>query len=133
MILGPFLKEIYRVLKPGASLFVRTPNKHHYVSIIGRGTPHWFHDLIANKVRGLPEEAHRPYRTYFRLNSPKDIIKHSKLAGFLKIELRLVEAEPSYLMFHPILFTIGLIYERMVNRFDILSGIRGNIFGRLEK
>ena len=48
-----FFKEIERVLKVGASFFFRTPNKYHYVSLIGRITPHRFHELCANRVRGL--------------------------------------------------------------------------------
>jgi ubiquinone/menaquinone biosynthesis C-methylase UbiE len=128
-----FLKEIYRVLKPSASFFFRTPNNYHYVSVIARMTPHWFHNLIANKVRGLPNGAYEPYPTYHRLNSKKDITKYSKTARFREIELQLVEAEPSYLMFHSIPFLCGVVYERIVNRFKSLSCIRANIFGRLEK
>jgi len=128
-----FLREVHRVLKPGASFFFRTPNKHHYVSIIGRVTPHWFHDLFANRVRGLSNEAHKPYPTYYLLNSKKDIPPHSKSAGFRRIELRFVEDEPSYLMFHPTSFLLGVVYERIVNSSESLSGIRANIIGRLEK
>ena len=128
-----FLKEVCRVLKPGAAFFFRTSNKHHYVSIIGRVTPHRFHELVANRVRGLSNEAHTPYPTYYRLNSRKDIMKHSKSAGFRKIDLRLFEAEPSYLMFHTIPFLVGVLYERIVNSSISLSQIRASILGRLEK
>ncbi len=128
-----FLNEVYRILKPGASFFFRTPNKYHYVSLIGRLTPHWFHKLIANRARGLSDADHEPYPTYYKLNSKKDIIKHSKSAGFQEIELRFVETEPSYLMLHSIPFLVGVLYERMVNRFESLSGIRANFFGRLGK
>lgn len=127
-----FLKEVCRVLKPGASFFFRTPNKHHYVSLIARLTPHWFHNLIANKARGLSNEAHEPYPTYHRLNSKKDITTYSKLSGFREIELRFVEAGPSYLMFHTVPFLVGVLYERIANSSDRLAGIRANIFGRLD-
>ena len=130
---GIFIKEIYRVLKPGASFFFRTPNKYHYVSLIARLTPTWFHKLIANKVRGLSSEAHEPYPTFHRLNSNKDLTTYSRLTGFQEVELRFVEAEPSYLMFHPIPFLLGVFYERTVNSSDKLSVILSNIFGRLEK
>lgn len=130
---GTFLKEVYRVLKPGSSFFFRTPNKYHYVSIFARVTPHQFHRLMANRVRGLGNDTHEPYPTYHRLNSRKEITDHAESAGFRKSELRLIEAEPSYLMFHSVPFVIGVLYERVVNRFNSLSGIRANIFGRLEK
>jgi len=130
---GIFIKEIYRVLKPGASFFFRTPNKYHYVSLIARLTPDWFHKLIANKARGLSSEAHEPYPTFHRLNSRRDLTTYSRLTGFQKMELKFVEAEPSYLMFHPIPFLLGVFYERTVNSSDRLSGVRSNIFGRFEK
>ena len=128
-----FLKEVYRVLKPGSSFFFRTPNKYHYVSIFALMTPYQIHKLIANRIRCLPDKAHEPYPTYHRLNSRKEIIDQAKSAGFRKVELRFVEAEPSYLMFHSVPFLVGVLYEKTVNRFSSLSGIRANIFGRLEK
>jgi SAM-dependent methyltransferase len=129
-----FFCEIYRVLKPGASFFFRTPNKYHYVSLIGWLTPHWFHELVANRLGvGLSDAIHKPYPTYYKLNSKGDIAKYSKSTGFQEIELRFVEAEPSYLTFHSIPFLAGVMYERMVNRFEGLSGIRANTFGRLKK
>ena len=128
-----FMKEIFRILKPGASFFFRTPNKNHYVSLIARMTPHWFHELAANRARGLTDKAHDPYQTYHRLNSQNDISKYSDMTGFRTKELRHVEAEPSYLMFNAVPFLIGVLYERTVNSSDSFSCLRSNIFGRLEK
>jgi SAM-dependent methyltransferase len=119
-----FFKEIFRVLKPEASFFFRTPNKFHYVSLIAVATPHWFHKLVANRVRGLSNKAHEPYPTYQRLNSKKTITKYSRSAGFREIDLRYVEAEPSYLVFHAVPFLFGVLYERIVNGTDRFSGIR---------
>jgi len=42
-------KEVHRVLKPGGWFLAKTPNRYHYVSMIGRITPHWFHTLIARQ------------------------------------------------------------------------------------
>lgn len=128
-----FFREIYRVLKLGAPFFFRTPNKYHYVSLIAGATPHWFHNLIANRVRGISRESHDPYPTFFRLNSKRDISAYAQRVGFREIELRFVECEPSYLSFHPLLFLIGLSYERTVNRYAVLSQLRANIFGKLVK
>lgn len=128
-----FLCEIHRVLKVGSSLIFRTPNKYHYVSFIASVTPHWFHNLVANWARGLPPEARDPHPTFHRMNSNKDITKYSLAAGFKDIELNYFESDPCYLRFHSIPFLAGVLYERIVNRFDSLSGIRVNIFGRLQK
>ena len=67
----PFLKEVYRVLKPGGSFFFRTPNRYHYVSLVAQCTPHWLHELLANRARELPSDAHEPYPTFHRLNSKR--------------------------------------------------------------
>jgi SAM-dependent methyltransferase len=128
-----FLSEIHRVLKPDSSFFFRTPNKYHYVSLIARLTPQWFHNLVANWARGLPPGLPDPYPTFHRLNSRREITKQSLASGFREIELNYFETDPSYLKFHSIPFLIGVLYERTVNRFDALSFMRANIFGRLQK
>lgn len=128
-----FLSEVHRVLKPGGVFFFRTPNKYHYVSLIARSTSHWFHALVANRVRGLSEEAHEPWPTFHRLNSRDEIIRLAKESGFDLVELRLFEGAPSYLMFNVLPFLVGIAYERLVNRFEGFSGLRANIFGKLIK
>lgn len=129
----PILKEIIRVMKPSSSFFFRTPNKFHYVSMIAKATPHWFHKLVANRVRNLPNDSHEPHQTFYRLNSTQQILSASRLVGFKNIEIRLVEAEPSYLVFHPFAFLLGVTYERLVNCSNSLSFLRANILCRLEK
>ena len=63
------LREVKRVLSPGGAYIVRTPNRFHYVALAAAATPHWFHKLLANRLRGLGAEAHDPYPTYYALNT----------------------------------------------------------------
>ena len=102
-----FLKEIHRVLKSNASFFFRTPNKYHYVALIARATPHRFHELCANRVRGLPPGSHEPYPTCYLINDRKSIEKMALTTGFRKSEFKLVEAEPSYSRVSSIDFLAG--------------------------
>lgn len=128
-----FLAEVYRVLKPGAAYLFRTPNFYHYVALLSHSTPHQFHELVANRVRGLPKDAHEPWRTFYRLNSRGAIRRAAHQAGFRKVDLQMIEYQPSYLMFHVLPFIAGVAYERLVNSTEWLSGLRSNIFGRLTK
>lgn len=128
-----FLAEALRVLRERGSLFFRTPNRRHYVATISRLTPHWFHALVANRVRGLPSDAHEPWPTFYRMNSGAELREAAADAGFRKVELRMFEAEPSYLVFATLPFLAGVGWERVVNRFDGLARYRANIFGRLER
>jgi SAM-dependent methyltransferase len=127
-----FMAEVHRVLKPDGSFFFRTPNLFHYVSIAGWLLPHHLHLLLANRVRGLEAEAHDPYPTYYRLNTAGRVRREARRAGFGTIDLRLIECEPVYLTFNLLLFLTGVAYERLVNKFDCLSHLRCNIFGRLD-
>jgi SAM-dependent methyltransferase len=128
-----FMSEAWRVLRPGGSMFFRTPNRRHYVATISRLTPHWFHRLVANRARNLPTDTHEPWPTFYRLNTPGDVEQVAIRAGFREAELRMCEAEPSYLVFATVPFLGGVVYERLVNRFDALAPLRANIFGRLER
>jgi len=128
-----FMREVYRVLKKGGVFFFRTPNSWHYVAVIAKLTPEWFHDLVANWARGYPPGAHEPWPTYYRLNSRKAVYAAGEKAGFRQIELRMWEPEPRYLVFHFVPFLVGVGYERIVNRYRMFEGIRAGIFGRMVK
>jgi SAM-dependent methyltransferase len=128
-----FLREVYRVLKKGGAFFFRTPNSWHYVAVVARLTPGWFHHLVANWARGYPTGAHDPWPTYYRLNSRKTIRAEGYNVGFELIELRMWEPEPRYLVFHFLPFLVGVGYERVVNRYRLFEGLRAGILGRMVK
>lgn len=128
-----FLSETYRVLKPGASFYFRTPNLGHYVAMISWLTPHWFHELVANRVRGMPAEAHDPWPTHYRMNTRSTLTRLAKQAGFRGMAFRMMEPDPSYLKFNGLAFRAGVAYERLVNSSELFAPFRANILGRLTK
>lgn len=111
-----FLQEVQRVLKPGGEFFIRTTNRGHYVTMVSAHTPHWFHKLIANRVRDLTSEDHEPWPTYYRMNSPAAVGRNLRAAGFEQIGIELIEPYPVYLAFNPLAFRVGIAYERVVNK-----------------
>ncbi|TNE47133.1 MAG: class I SAM-dependent methyltransferase [Deltaproteobacteria bacterium] len=127
------MAEAYRVLKPGGSLFFRTPNLWHYVSLASSMSPHWFHNLVANRLRNKGAEAHDPYPTFYRMNTERDVFKVMRAVGFVKQELSLVEKQPSYGMSSRLMFFPMLAYERFVNSSKAFSQIRSNLFGAFRK
>jgi SAM-dependent methyltransferase len=128
-----FIAEVWRVLKPGGSFFFRTPNVWHYVGIAARLTPHWVHERVANKARGLGAYAHEPYPTYHRMNTRRVLQRLCVGAGFRDLEMVMFEGEPSYCMFSNASLIAGVTYERLVNASPLLEGLRANIMGRVTK
>jgi SAM-dependent methyltransferase len=125
--------EILRVLKPGGFFVFRTGNRLHYSYAVAAHTPHWFHQLVANPVRGLARDGGDPYPTYYRMNTCSAVRRVLSQAGFLEESLLTIEAEPSYLMFSVPSFLLGVTYERLVNRVPLLSGLRACLFGCFRK
>ena len=123
--------EIARVLKPRGSLFFRTPNLYHYVTLISRITPHSFHSRMVRKLE--ESEGAEPFQTFYRLNTRRDVEQVFAHAGLEAAKLRMVEKEPHYLTFAAPAFLLGCCYERVVNKFETLASFRSNIFGVFTK
>jgi SAM-dependent methyltransferase len=127
------LAEVQRVLKPGARYVFRTPNLLHYVALVSRFTPHGFHRFAANRLRALSPEEHEPWPTVYAMNTPHAVRRLARGAGLEVERLDLVEKEPSYGMYARPLFLAFMVYERIVNASDALSGLRANMFVVLRK
>jgi SAM-dependent methyltransferase len=127
------IAEAYRALRPGGVFAFRTPNLWHYVSFVSWLSPHWFHRMVANRLRNQPQGSHDPYPTYYRMNRCRTLRTLARQVGFEEIELSLVEKEPAYGMSSRILFLLFMSYERLVNSSDAFEHIRGNIFGAFRK
>lgn len=126
----PVFAEFGRVLKPGGKLILLTPSKHHYVALLGRLLPHWFHEKIGG-LRG--NAAHDVFPTRYRANSHADLNRYGPAAELALVEYMTTEARPNYLMWSLPSFLLGVAYERVVNRFHALSPFRSSIIAVFER
>ena len=122
--------EVMRVLRPGGSFLVKTPNKWHYVATIARLTPHRFHQFV-NRARGRSVEDTFPTR--YRANSRRTLTKLAEKSGLRVREIQLIEGRPEYLRMNAITYVLGWLYESVVNAVGFLAMFRVLIIARLDK
>lgn len=116
--------EVRRVLRPGGVFLAKTPNKWHYMPLVARATPHWFHRFY-NRLRGRSEADTFP--TLYRCNSRGAISKCAAAAGMSVEEMRFIEGRPEYLRISALTYIVGFMYERTVNCSRWLEPVRGVI------
>ena len=88
---------------------------------------------MANRLRGLPPEAHDPYPTVYAMNSQNAVRRLARAASLQVEVLRVIEKDPSYGMASRFTFYPMMAYERVVNSTEALAGLRANILAVLRK
>jgi len=113
-----FVEEIKSVLKPGGIFLGKTPNRNHYMPIAARMTPLSFHKWF-NKKRGRPEE--HTFATYYKLNTFSALRKYFGRKDWQNLKVETFEGPPSYLRMNFLFYSVGWLYERLVNNFRIAA------------
>jgi SAM-dependent methyltransferase len=126
-----FAGEIQRVLKPGGCFVFLTPQQWHYVCLIARLTPQWFHKYFNEKFRGRASEDTFP--TLYRLNTVREINRAMTEHGMRLDRVVLRETCPGYLQWSTPTLLAGIAYERIVNSSEIFSRLRVHIVGKYLK
>jgi SAM-dependent methyltransferase len=122
--------EFQRVLRPGGKVVIITPNKYDYVSVAAALTPYWMHRALVSKIFRISEDDVFP--TLYRANTIGTIRRKLTQAGFAERELDTINHYPAYLMFSPVLFRLGVLYERLTS-LRFLRSLRGSILCVFEK
>jgi SAM-dependent methyltransferase len=123
--------ELARVLKPKGVVVLQTPNKYDYVSLIAHVTPFRFHQwLLSNFLDRRVEDI---FPTCFRANTRTELRACLSENGLAPMAITLFNQYPAYLMFWPLLFRLGILYERLTSRYEALSQLRGWLLAVAEK
>ncbi len=110
-----FFDEAQRVLKPGASLCIRTPNRWNYIALLSRLVPNRRHAALLAKAKpGLREEDIFP--TLYRCNTIGAVRRALIRSGFDAVVYG-YEAEPSYLSFSKAAYGLGVLHQRLAPGF----------------
>jgi len=124
-------REIARVLKPGGSYVFTTPSIYDYGSIVAMLVPNRFHGRIVNATEGRAAEDVFP--TVFGSNSRRAITRHAEMAGLKVRELRYIGQYPNYFAFNRVLFWLGSMYQKTIERFRLTQPLQGWIYCVLTK
>jgi SAM-dependent methyltransferase len=113
--------EFARVLRRGGKLVFTTPNKYYYSCLFAWMTPERLKQWYFATVFGEDAYDHFPVR--YRANTPARLRAIARASGLTIAHLEAIEHYPYYLMFSPMLFRLGIVYDRVVERLgaDILK------------
>jgi SAM-dependent methyltransferase len=104
--------EMKRVLRPGGVIVLSTPNKYDYGSMIARATPQKFHEYFLTTVFG--GDAYDTFPTYYRANTTRTLRTIASRVGLRVTSLKGIRHYPYYLMVSPLLFRLGVVYDRLI-------------------
>lgn len=124
-------REMARVLRPGGRLVFLTANMWDYGTLVARLVPNRLHGRVVKVVEGRAEEDTFP--TAYKTNTRADVERLASGSGLKVTGFDYLSQYPNYLLFNGPLFAIGMVYEKLINRFHALRGLRGWILVTLEK
>lgn len=120
-----FFAEAARVLKPKGRLLLMTPNIWHYASTTIRITPHYIQKWFVRKILG--GDPRTVFPTFYRANTCRRIRYLADKEGLSEDWVEYLEGAPTLLSFSVFFYLAGIAYERIVNRFKLLTRLRSAI------
>jgi SAM-dependent methyltransferase len=109
-----FFDEVFRVLKPGGLLFIRTPNAWNYMGIGARLIPARLH---ARALRHMQPDRKTQdvFPTYYRCNSVR-ALRRALRQRTNDVVVQTHEPEPAYLSFSRFLYALAVFHQRHAPR-----------------
>ena len=124
-------REIHRILRPGGRFVFLIPNLWDYVSVVSYLVPNSLHRSIVSRLTGRPSEDTFP--TYYRSNTSGSIKSLARKTGFEVGSVEYYGQYPYMLAFNPLLFMLGVVYDKTITNFTCLRKLRGWILAELKK
>ena len=124
-----FFAELRRVLKRNGVFFFRTVNAWHPGVIVGRWLPLGIWTWLVRRLDPRAADRHDPYATYWRANTATRLTQLLRANGFRHIDMRTREEPPIYLARCPSAAMVGILWERVANRCDMLGPVRVTLYG----
>ena len=123
------LGEIYRILKPGGTLLIHTPNSLGYGTILARIVPSIFKGKLVYFLQNRKDSD--IFRTYYRINSKKKIRQIASETCFIVEKIRLTVTSAQLVMLPPLVIFELLLIRMLMTRY--FKELRTNIIARLKK
>ena len=118
--------ECKRVLVPGGSLVLMTPNKSYPPILIGRLFPHSIRQWANLAITGTQDEDTFP--TYYRANSVGALSNVASLTGLGVTDVQYLSDHPRYFMFSTLVYRFAVIIDRHVLERKAFRRFRARIF-----
>lgn len=123
--------EFARVLRPGGRVVFLTANMWDYGTLVAMAVPNRLHGRIVRRVEGRAEEDTFP--TAYKTNTRAAVERLAVASGMQVERFEYLSQYPNYLMFNGVLFFLGMLYEKLIDRVEWLRFLRGWILVTLTK
>lgn len=117
------LQEAHRVLAPGGSIVIVTPNLWSYKFLIAAATPYSFHKWLGQyRYRRAVDDDMFP--TLYRANTVSRLHKIFHESGFREFSTHIYSNGPTWFRGMPGLFELGCLYHKVIESTALLEQLR---------
>jgi len=106
--------EVRRVLTPQGRMLFLTPNWWDYVSLGSSLIPNRLHPRLVKLMTGRAEK--KTFPTFYQANTTQRLRSLADKAGLAVVSLETLREHPHYLQFNSLAYSIGLVYEQLLQR-----------------
>lgn len=124
-------RDFSLLLRPGGTVVFLTVKMWDYGTLVARLVPNHFHAAIFKYVEGRAEEY--PFPIAYRTNTRAAINRLAASDGLTVDSFEYLSQYPNLLMFNGAMFFLGLCFEKLISRFEMLHFLRGWIMVTLRR